>query len=495
VSPTPTSCVTTALTGSHATYNVGPGQTYPSLTAVPFLTLQPGDVVNIFYQSAPYATKFALQSQGTAAAPIIINGVTDASCHQPVITGNGAVTAADAIQSGFFTTSAGAAVEDIGLITFLWGPTEAYATLPSYITLQNITVTGAQAANTFVNHAGVTQSWSSAGAIGIYAVIASHVTIQNCVVTGNDEGVFFNSQDAARTSYYITLRGNVIYGNGLAHDELNHNIYVQAYRALYEGNYIGEVIPNSPGSSLKDRSSGTVIRNNYIASSARAIDLVDTQDSSVLLADPLYNYAWVYGNVIVDDFSTPSHSSDLIHWGGDSYGDQATSSNYRNGTLYFYFNTVIVENDPAYERDGIFDMPSSLQTVEARSNIFWFSNNSANTTVGLGLCCGTINFDDTNWISNGWVPSAETGNSYVTVTLIFNAMGTLLQGTSPGLNADFTLSAGSGSPVIGRGVLAPTSVPSNAAVSVNLQPTAEYANKAAIVTRPNTGDLGAYAAH
>jgi hypothetical protein len=481
--------VTAALTGSHATYNVGPGQMSTELTNVPWLSLQPGDVVNIYYRSTPYATKFALQSQGTAATPIIINGVTDASCNRPVISGNGAVTATDAINSGFFTTSAGAAVENLGLITFLWGPTEAYATPPSYITIQNIAVTGAKGANTFTDHAGQMKSWSSSGGIGIYAVIARHVTIQNCLITGNDEGVFFNSQDTARTSYYITLRGDVIYGNGLANSYLDHNIYVQAYRALYEGNYIGEVIPNSLGSSLKDRSSGTVIRNNYIAASARAIDLVDTQVSPILLADPLYNYAWVYGNVIVNDFSTPAHSGDLIHWGGDSFGNQASSSNYRNGTLYFYYNTVIVENDPNFEGDGIFDMPSNLQTVEARSNIFWFSNNSASTTVGLGICCGTINLDDTNWISTGWATTVQLASS-----VVVNTNGAVLQGTSPGVNSDFTLSAASGSPVIGQGVLAPTNVPSSAATTANLQPTAQYSSQAAIVSRPNANDLGAYAA-
>jgi hypothetical protein len=77
-------------------------------------------------------------------------------------------------------------------------------------------------------------------------------------------------------------------------------------------------------------------------------------------------------------------------------------------------------------------------------------------------------------------------------------------GASPLLNADFTLSAASGSPVIGKGVLAPTSVPSGTATLLSLsdlQPTwqylnqAQYPNQAMIVARPNTNDLGAYAAH
>jgi hypothetical protein len=470
------------------------------LTGVPWLSLQAGDVVNIYYRATPYLTKFALQAQGTAAAPIVINGVTDASCDRPIVSGKNAVTATDAITSGFFTTSGGSLVENQGLIVMLWGPTQAYATSPKYITLQNLEFTGAASGNSFTDHTGATKSW--AGGSAIYAVIASNFTIQNCLITGNDEGVFFNSQDSQRTSYYVTLRANVIYGNGVNGSFLFHNIYGQGYRTLYEGNFIGEVMAGSVGSSLKDRSSGTVVRNNYIEASARALDLVDTQASSVVSGDPLYNYAWVYGNIIVDDFSTPSNSTDLIHWGGDSDGDAtctvaapcAGDAIYRNGTLYYYFNTMIIKNDTtAHDRVGVFDMSSNLQSVEARSNIFWFTNNSANATIEMGICCGTVSFADTNWISTGWQPSVESGN-----TVTVNQNGTLIQGSSPLLNTDFTLSSTSGSAVLGKGVLAPTGVPSGTAALLSLsdlQPTWQYLTQALIVARPNTKDLGAYAAH
>src|ERR1019366_6001213 len=184
------------------------------------------------------------------------------------------------------------------------------------ITIQYVEVTGGNSSNSYTNHSGAVVNWGDT--YGVYGVAVNNLTLQYDTITGNGGGVFINSQDAQRTSYYVTLRGNDIYANGVAGSFLLHNIYVQGYRSLYEGNYIGQVISTSQGSSLKDRSSGTVIRNNYIESSARAIDLVDTETSPVLLADPLYNYAWIYGNVIIDDFSTPVPSSDLIHWGGDS---------------------------------------------------------------------------------------------------------------------------------------------------------------------------------
>jgi hypothetical protein len=450
------------------------------------MSLEPGDVVNIYYQTAHYHTIIGLQAVGTASQPIIINGVTDSSCDRPVIDGANAVESTDSIADGFWATSAGEAVEGNGVIVFVWGPTQAYATLQSYITIQNVEVTGGQAANTFTNHNGDVVGYSSSGSNGIYCVACQYVTIQYSTVTGNDEGIFFNSQDAQRTSYYITLRGNNIYGNGMSGNQSVHNVYIQAYRSLYEGNFFGENIAGSTGGNIKDRSSGAVIRNNYIAASARAIDLVDTEESPVVQDDPLYNNAWIYGNVIVDNFADPVSSGDLIHWGGDSDNTQY----YHNGPMFFYYNTVVVENDPTYERDGIFDMPTNQQSVYAADNIFYFTNNGPNTQVELGICCGTINFQDTNWISTPYNVSVESGE-----TVTFNQQGTLLTGTNPLLNSDFTLSATSGSPVIGKATLYPTTVPNAAASVTNLQPKDEYASPEAIVSRPNANDLGAYAAH
>jgi hypothetical protein len=234
-----------------------------------------------------------------------------------------------------------------------------------------------------------------------------------------------------------------------------------------------------------------VIRNNYIVASARAIDLVDTEVSPEVLADPLYNYGWVYGNVIVNNCATGICSTDLIHWGGDSQGNQASSPNYHNGPLFFYYNTVVFENETQdWVRWGLFDMPSNQQSVDAADNIIWFNAQAPDDTYELGLCCGTINLVDTNWISAGYVGSGENGNA---VTL--NKTGSVITGSNPGLNADFTLSATSGSPVVGVGVAYPTSVPTGANLST-LQVDHQYANTTiGVVPRPTESDLGAYAAH
>jgi hypothetical protein len=181
-------------------------------------------------------------------------------------------------------------------------------------------------------------------------------------------------------------------------------------------------------------------------------------------------------------------SSDLIHWGGDSDNYE----NYHNGTLYSYDNTIIIQNFPSGNtvRFGVFDLPTNQQSVDSSNDVILFRNMGSTNVLELGIDAGTINLQNTDWISTGYVASVESGN---TVTL--NKQGTVLTGTNPGLNADFTLSATSGSPLVGAGVQYPPSAPSPASAQ-NLQTTGQYANTSiGIVTRPNVSDLGAYAAH
>jgi|HubBroStandDraft_1064217.scaffolds.fasta_scaffold13005_2 hypothetical protein len=478
------------MTGSHATYNAGPGQTYATLTAVPWLSLQPGDVVNIYYQAAHYNTKIAIDAVGTAAQPIVINGVTDANCDRPVIDGANAVESSDSVSfwSGTGSGTAQPTVEPEGVVTFVWGPNQAYATQQSYITIQNVEVTGGKGTNTFTNHNGQVTSYDPGGASGIYAVAIQYVTFQYDTVTGNDEGIFVNSQDNQRMSQYVTLRGNDIYGNGMSGNQSVHAIYVQGYRSLYEGNFIGANIAGSLGGALKDRSSGTVVRNNYIQCSLRCVDLVDSETVPTIIDDPLYSYAWMYGNVLDSDCSLTVCSSDLIHWGGDS----DDFANYHDGTLYSYDNTIVMQNYPSgnFVRFGIFDLPTNSQSVDSSNDVIVFRNLGTSPTYELGINAGTINLQNTDWITTGYVASGESGN---TVTL--NKQGTVLTGTNPGFNTDFTLSATSGSPLVGAGVQYPPTAPSGA-YAPNLQVVGQYANTyIGIVPRANDNDLGAYAAH
>ncbi|MDB6106333.1 MAG: sheath polysaccharide-degrading, partial [Gammaproteobacteria bacterium] len=90
---TPIKVCTTAMVGSHLTYDVGPGKAYAELDTVPFGALVAGDVVNIYARPAAYKAKIGLRAQGTAADPVVINGVSDSACNKPVLDFSGATTA------------------------------------------------------------------------------------------------------------------------------------------------------------------------------------------------------------------------------------------------------------------------------------------------------------------------------------------------------------------------------------------------------------------
>ena len=51
--------------------------------------------------------------------------------------------------------------------------------------------------------------------------------------------------------------------------------------------------------------------------------------------DPAYEKTFVYGNILVEPDN--AGNSQILHYGGDG----GAASLYRNGTLYFYHNTVV----------------------------------------------------------------------------------------------------------------------------------------------------------
>lgn len=447
--PAATAC-SSPLTGTHATYNVGGGaNAYADLHTVPWLSLQAGDVVNIYYRTEPYRTRVALRAQGSASQPVVINGVTDANCNRPVISGTGATNAADQA-SGYHSGSDG-----LGNILIFWGSGH-YAQKPRFITIQNLAITG--------------------GTTGIYAVTVDDLVVQNTQISDvNGWGVFVNSKNGTdvETSYRVTIRNNRIFNNGVSGSWLYHNLYIQAYRALYEGNYIGQLRVGAQGSSLKDRSSGTIIRYNHIVAALRALDLVETEDNmSIVGADPQYPNAWVYGNLIVNDHTLPaSASTSLIHWGYDN-----TPANARRGTLYFYNNTVVSVNS-SDNWFALFDQESSNSstdphnTVELRNNIIWHTGTAQ---MKMAEKLGTLNFLGTNWISSGW----GNGDPWNPNGVMVNVLGTLIEGSTPGLNASYR--PVSGSAAIGRAGSSPTPV------------TYEFKTPVGVQTRATAADLGAF---
>ncbi|HTP39508.1 MAG TPA: right-handed parallel beta-helix repeat-containing protein [Steroidobacteraceae bacterium] len=468
--PTTTVC-SGALVGTHNTYNVGPGQTYTDTTNVPWLSLQAGDVVNVYYQSTPYHTYIALMAQGTASNPVIINGVTsndgNGNCSRPEISGTNAVYSAD--RSTVTYDNAYTRTDDVFEI---WYGQGHYGQKPSHITIQNLKITNAA-------------SGSYAGGTGINAITADDLTVQNCEITNNNGwGIFTNTKNDSpagqETSYRTVVRGNQIYNNGVNGSYLYHNLYIQGYRPVIEGNYIGALQSGAQGSSLKDRSSGTIIRYNTIVAAARAIDLVETEGGhGTVDADPLYRDAWVYGNIIINDDTTGQGSGDLIHWGYDNCfywpcNPPGTFVEARTGTLHFYANTIVANMHG--DRWAVFDQQSNGSSidphniVELQNNILW---NMGTAQMSMARDIGDVRFLATNWISSGWV-AGDTGN-----TVSISGTANLIEGTDPMLDPT-TYRPLAGSPVIGQ-------ASSNTPTAVLY----EYDSTSSVVARATALDLGA----
>lgn len=466
-----------ALTGKGQTYNVGPGQKYAELTEVPWLNLGAGDVVNIYHRSEPYRTKIGLRGQGRADAPIVINGVTDAACNRPVISGENAVTARDAAQRRFFSKQYS---EMLGVFLLYKHPDDPWGYRPKHLRFQNLKITGAHKSNTYTAQDGSTARYDGASA-AIYAVVVEDLTIENCEITGNGNGIFVNSKEDDQASARITIRSNHIWDNGNVGSWFEHNLYVQAARVLYEGNDIGQLIPGARGSSLKDRSSATVVRYNRISAAARALDLVEIEGGvKSVLNDPYYAHAWVYGNLFMNDWKATGRGSvKMIHWGGDN-----DPRYFRLGSLHFYNNTVIVNADKSdFWYVSLFDQPTDTQKVVLRANII---ENQGSSQLRLGTDAGTIDFDETNWISSDWADGGKRGGVKV------NRIGTVLEGRSAGLDKEHR--PVKGSPALDRGQFSAWRQPPGIKLE-NLQVTHQYQAPQRIVPRPQTGtapDLGAF---
>src|SRR5689334_12521312 len=81
-----------AAAAQATTYEVGPGKPLANVGDVPWESLAAGDTVLIYARPTPYREKWVISRAGTAAQPITVRGVADASGNLPVISGDGAAT-------------------------------------------------------------------------------------------------------------------------------------------------------------------------------------------------------------------------------------------------------------------------------------------------------------------------------------------------------------------------------------------------------------------
>ncbi len=499
--PTASDPVTVPLVGAHQTYDVGPGRAYAEPDTVPWARLTAGDVVNIYYRPTPYRWKLCLRGSGTAAQPIVVNGVTDASGHRPSFDFAGARTASGCNLGGgddVFNVGSQWSLEDYAGIMIKPGVNDAYGYKPKWIQIKNLELIGAAPGRSFVNLAGATVPYMDSPA-AIWIQPSADILLENNVIHDHGFGVFSMSKDATllQACERLVVRANRIFGNGVVGSYLEHNLYIQSTNPLIEGNYFGLTRAGSEGSTYKSRSSGEIFRYNYVEASARAIDWVYAEDQTPGIATQAdYGVDYAYGNVIVNDCALGNCAANPIHYGGDNLGEQENtatqfvpSTPYR-GHLYFYNNTVVNHVDAGDTwRTAVFDLSLRDTTVDAWNNVFAFSGTSNFSWVEGA---GQLRLRGANLAAGATVTSANDRALAVNYGVTLETMITTAPAFVAPATGDFRPGATSGA--IDRGGAVPagaTVSASYAEVPVSRSPGRRVNGLAARVPHGAALDLGA----
>ncbi len=376
----------------------------------------------IEWRDSPYREKIGIQAQGTASQPVRICGVRGPNGELPIIDGENAVTSPQFQNFFSYWQSGGQSFNDeyLAMIYIKRGSGQAWGNKPRFIEIFNLKVTGAHPNHTFTDAQGNTQSYVN-GSAGIRGNLVENLTVKATEISGNGNGFFILSKDSEEeVSRDILFERNFVHSNGIIGDYLEHNIYTQADGITFQYNVIENPTPGMLGSSLKDRSVGTVIRYNWIQSGARLLDLVDPEDSFAVIGRESDTY--VYGNILINDFDQTPHSINMIHFGGDT----GNTAMYRQN-LHFYHNTLVTINgmrDRGW-RTTYFDLPTGDQTVYLTNNIFDRHGDAYLYLMRGGAGHAVLN--GVNWFNADWAPAENSQYHPFNGTVTFN--GIILSGT------------------------------------------------------------------
>ena len=358
---------------SAAIYEVGPGKNLLEIEAVPWESLNAGDVVLIHWRAEPYHSKWVICRQGDSHKPIIVRGVANQQGQLPVIDGRNALTRKEL---NFWSETR--AVIKIG------GANKPADLMPQYIVVENLDLRSARPPFAFTGRNGKTAYDSNASALFIEK--GEHITVRNCVIHDSGNGLF-----SSYLAKDILIEKCFIYDNGIEGSMYEHNSYTAAQGITFQFNRYGPLRAGCLGNNLKDRSAGLVVRHNWIEGGNRQLDLVDATDSPILRDDPRYRSTWAYGNILIE--REGDGNSQIVHYGGDS----DKKDWYRKGTLYFYNNTVVSSRrSPTM----IFRLSSSDEQVDCRNNLFYITEPGSNLALLDGA--GSIHLQHC-WFKTGWL--------------------------------------------------------------------------------------------
>jgi hypothetical protein len=402
-------------------YEVGDGQAYASIGAVPWESLAAGDEVRIHWRATPYQEKWVIAAQGTAADPVVVRGIPAPDGALPVIDGNGATTRQ---QLDYWSETRG--VIKIG------GSSNPPNVMPRHVVIENLEIRSARPPYSFTDDGGSTVSYPN-NAAAIYVEKGEHITVRGCTLHDCGNGLFVASSDAT-ASRDILIEHCHIYDNGNVGSIYEHNTYTAAIGITYQFNRFGPLRAGAGGNSLKDRSAGLVVRYNWLEGGNRQFDLVDAEDSSQIESDPSYRETFVYGNVVIESEETGNRQ--ILHYGGDS----GVTGQYRKGRLYFYHNTVIATRSAGMT---LLRLSTNDETCDARNNLLWVTGSGS--SFAYLDSTGVLDISH-NLLKPGWMAASsglagtlnDDGTSVETGDPVFiesAAQDFRLAGGSPGVNA------------------------------------------------------------
>ncbi|MFZ6682016.1 hypothetical protein [Undibacterium sp. Tian12W] len=410
-------------------YDVGVGKAYTALGQLPWSLLKGCDTVRIYAKpnNLPYH-EMILISAGTNLTPTAPNkfmrviGVPDpVTGARPII--DGAPDAQGKLATQLETlpgqaartlqyhdnASTTRALYKLGLV--MVGPQAGYNYNNGpvgYIGIENLDIRNSVYGNSFSDAQGKkTDSYASFGTC-LFVEAAAHLVVKNNVMHNCGNGLFINSKNGTlvELSQDVLIEANTFYNNGNApianvtNGYSEHNSYTEARDIIFQYNYFGDVRPGAFGDCLKDRSSGLIVRYNTFASSCGLqLHLMDSTGGNALIyGEPNYASTYVYGNLF--EVTPGSNNTNLVNYGGDS----GLTANYRQGTLFFYNNTMVVRGDAThgiYPETLMFNLGMPNAVADVRNNLFYalpVTPGAPGKVQAMALGKGTVNMTN-NWVS------------------------------------------------------------------------------------------------
>jgi hypothetical protein len=431
--------------------DVGPGQTYPDPSDVPWESIQPGTLIRIHYRSEPYAHKWVIDVTASENAPVVVRGIPEGNA-LPVISGMNAVTR---LQLSYWN-------ENRSVVKI--GGSNHNSIDPSYVVVENLEICSGRPSYTFTNDNGTNESYIN-NAAAIHIEEGNNITIRNCRLRDCGNGLFVTS-----LASNVLVEGNYIYDNGMEGRYYEHNSYTSANGIIFQYNHYGPLRNGCLGNNLKDRSAGTVIRYNWIETGSRTLDLVDA-DSTDILSDLSYRTTMVYGNILT---KTDIHAnSQVVHYGGDS----GNTENYRKGVLWFFNNTIISTRDG---NTTMLRLSSGDETAQCFNNLIY--NTAEGARMAILDSSGTVQLYN-NLLPVGW------RNSHGTLTGTINNHDNI-EADDPSFtdfsNTDYSLAPGS--VCVNAGITIPSELLPDDSVKY------QYVKHQGHMPRPSDGsiDIGAF---